>query len=179
MIRLQDHPPLTLGLTLATGLGAIVFASVLLPSWIALPAAAHLGDPALPSLAFAQPDSRPLSDYAAIADRPLFNPNRQKDAPKPSPGSATLMPALSNYRLVGILISKDARLALVERRSSHQIVTLYAGDQLDGRHVDDVKGTGVSLSGPAGIEWLTIPKANGDPWFVRTLAATAQKQSGP
>jgi len=167
MRRLTDYPPLTLALAFAAGLGALVLATVLLPSWIVLPSEAHLPDPALPSLAFAQPDMRPFQDYAIIIDRPLFNPGRRRDAPPPTATPATLMPALSNYRLVGVLISKGARLALVERRSAHEILTLHAGDQLDGRQVDDIKGTGVSLSGPSGNEWLTIPKANGDPWPLR------------
>jgi hypothetical protein len=180
MTRVQDTPPLTLALALATGLGMFVLATVLLPAWITVPSEElHLINPAIPLLAFARSDPRSLSDYASIVDRPLFNPGRRKDAPLPTATAAPLMPALSSYRLVGLMISKDARLALVERRTAHQIVTLHAGDQLDGRHVEDIKGTGVYLSGPSGNEWLTIPKANGDPWPVRTLAPSPQKAGSP
>lgn len=178
MTRLTDYPPLTLALAFTAGLGTLVLTTVLLPSWVVLPSDAHLPDPAMPSLTFAQPDKRPFQDYTTIIDHPLFNPGRQKDAPPPSATPATLMPALSNYRLVGVLISKGARLALVERRSAHEIVTLHAGDILDGRHVDDIKGTGVSLSGPSGNEWLTIPKANGDAWPLRT-AEPSRKAGNP
>jgi len=104
MTRLTDYPPLTLALAFAAGLGALVLATVLLPSWIVLPSEAHLPDPALPSLAFAQPDMRPFQDYAIIIDRPLFNRALRGTYP---PGS-TVKPVIALAGLAYHAIDPDA-----------------------------------------------------------------------
>jgi len=179
MTRIASFPPVTFTLAFMAFLSALVLASALLPSWVSLPPARRTPDPMLGSLAFANRDTRPLATYATIVDRPLFNPNRQKDPSAPAPGSkvASALPALASYRLVGLLISKDARLALVERRADQRIVTLHAGDVLDGRHVQDIEASGVAFNGPSGNERLTIPKANGDPWPIRSSSSVLNSKA--
>lgn len=111
----------------------------------------------LRAVALPASDRRPLADYAATVEKPLFNPGRRKDAPVTSAAPAEL-PPLFFYRVVGVVIAAESRFALVERKAESEVVTLHVGDDLDGRHVDDIRRDGIVLSGPAGRELLAIPR---------------------
>jgi hypothetical protein len=102
------------------------------------------------ALALPPPDRRPLTEYAAIWEKPLFRLAHDRDAAAPG----ALRP-LSDYRLVGVVIAKDAKFALIERSDSRQVVTLHIGDDLDGRRVDDIRMGGVLLGG---TEFLPMPR---------------------
>lgn len=161
MMRLGTFPPLTIALAAAAGAGLLALILVLAPSIVFAPHAAA-GIRPLRAIALPPADARPFEDYAAIAAKPLFNPARQKDPlPPPEGEEKDVLPPLSDYRLVGIVIARESKLALVERRAAKQVVTLHTGDDLDGRRVDDIRPNGVVLSGGAAPELLAIPKADG------------------
>ncbi len=165
MTRLASHHPLTIALSAlaATGLIASIFTA--LPSLVWTSGSARAAGPPI-RVAIPQIVQRPYEYYAAITDRPLFNPGRQKDPSPPSAAALAQLPPLDTYRLVGIVISKEIKLALVERKAAQQIVTLHQGDMLDGRRVDDIRNTGLELSGASGAEILSMPRAKTGAWSI-------------
>lgn len=161
MKRLGDFPPLTIALGAATGCGALALLAVLLPATLFFRDApsANIATPRLAALP--PPDTRPFEDYDQVFERSLFNPGRQADPKPPADAAKSQMPALSDYRLVGIVLMKGVKLGLVERRSTKQVVTVHPGDALDGRRVDDISADGIRLSGGAAPELLAMPRVNG------------------
>lgn len=139
---------------IAAGSAAVLAA--LLPS----PALPPRGKDAPPRAAVLPPtDRRPLEAYAAIWQKPLFNRDRQgMEKPPSSLAREEGLRPLSDYRLVGVVIAKDVKFALVERSDSKQVVTLHLGDDLDGRRVDDIRIGGIVLNGS---EFLPMPHPPG------------------
>jgi hypothetical protein len=161
MTRLGELPPVTIVLGTAAGFGILAFLAALLPATLFVrdTVSAKSAVPNVSSLPMA--DIRPFEDYKEIFAKPVFNPGRQADPQPPAEAAKNQLPALSDYRLVGIVIMKDTKLGLVERRSSKQVVTVHPGDALDGRRVDDVTQDGIHLSGGATRELLAMPRVNG------------------
>lgn len=161
MMRMADIPALTMTLAVAAGCGALSLLGVLLPSIVIAGGEGSRTSMARLVVALPQDDARPFEAYAAIQDRPLFNPQRQKDPVLPPQGARSALPPLSEYRLVGLVMMKDVRFGLVERRSTKQVVTLRPGDDFEGRHVDAIKEGGVVFSGAGTAELLAMPKVGG------------------
>ncbi len=139
----------------ASGLLALV--SVCLPSLV-------FYDSPPPEAEIAKPSKvvvAPLGNYAAIVWRPLFNNDRRRDAPPPPPAppKPPAPPTANNYQLVGIILSSNLRMALVERRADAQVAHLHIGDMLDGWTVKTIDASGVQLDGPSSTTELTIPRA--------------------
>lgn len=155
MTRLTAFPTATLLLGAFAITGALALGASLLPSFVLVRAPAVSAntkineDIALPVLA--------VADYSEIEKRPLFNPGRQKDAPKVAAGTQPL-PPLSAYRLVGIVTRSDLSIALVARTTSSEVLYLKAGDDLDGRLVFKIVPGAVQL-GTTGQERIVFPKA--------------------
>jgi hypothetical protein len=112
-------------------------------------------------------DLPPYESFTVIAERPLFDASRYGEGSSAGDGGP---PALSTYRLAGLVLSGSVRLALIERVPSKQVVTVHPGDTLDGRHVDDVRADGVHLSAGSDAAVLTAPKPKGSGWTVFTGA---------
>jgi general secretion pathway protein N len=77
-------------------------------------------------------------DYPAIAEHPLFYPSRKPWQPPPPPAPAPPPPVvaaapspLTNYFLVGVVLSDSMRSALV-RAQADKILTLSEGQEIDG-----------------------------------------------
>jgi hypothetical protein len=77
-------------------------------------------------------------DYPAIAEHPLFYPTRKPWQPPPAPPPAPPPPAvasapspLTNYFLVGVVVSDSMRSALVRAQAS-KILTLSEGQEIEG-----------------------------------------------
>lgn len=164
MTRLVDRSPATLALALAAGIGVLAFLAAVMPSVVSVPENAMPSAPPLRMVGLPAIDGRPFQEYATIADRPLFNAGRKKDNLPQSQAAAGNLPALSEYRLVGIVISKQSGLALIERRATKQVLSVHIGDSVGGRRVDQISAAGVDLSGPSGAERLAIPRAGAQPW---------------
>ena len=162
MTKLSDNSPLTLALAVAAAVCALALILVLVPSPVFAPDAnifSATGN--VPTLTRADLDQPPLSAYAAITERPLFNEGRKRDVAPVTVTSAGALPALTSYRLAGVVLSSGTRLALIERIAAKQIVTVKPGDMLDGRHVDDVEDGTVVFSSQGATETLTIPIVSG------------------
>ena len=105
----------------------------------------------------------PLETYAALTQRPLFNPGR---VPDPWPAATAAVAAVgagaagdvAQYTLVGIAGDARTRVALV-RKADGEVVTVKKGDMLDGWLVGAIDGRGVSISGGGRREILAIPRA--------------------
>ena len=175
MTAIAQHPPLTSGLLGFAAFGTLSLLLVLAPSLVLSPAAREeLPGPA-PRFTPGDLDEPALSTYAIIAEHPLFNARREKDAaPAPVPGTAPALPALSEYRLAGVVLSSSTKLALVERVASKQIVTLKPGDMLDGRKVDDIVDGSIVLSAAGASETLAIPHVDG--WSRTAIPAATATQ---
>lgn len=156
-IRPQDITPLFATALGLAGAGAVTLFLTIMPSGPAVPYVAEA--PSADSIPIEKPVglSLPsLSHYAVIAERPLFNRGRLKDVQLPLPSAAPPKPALpplSDYKLVGLLLSGEMQRALVARGSG-DVVTLKPGDNLDGRTVRAIAAKGVSLTGEGHEETL-------------------------
>ena len=161
MRSLTEHPPMTIALAALAACTTLALAAVLVPSTIFHGSAVSAEMPAARPLVLPLREKQPLEAYDVVFEKPLFNPGRQIDpAPVQEPAKSAL-PPLSDYRLVGLVLARGSRLALVERRSAKQVVTLHAGDELDGRRVESIGEDGVHVSGGAAPELLAIPRVNG------------------
>lgn len=136
--------------------GAFVLIAAILPSWVPVQS-----PPAAPSIAIPSPAPvSPLRTYVAIAARSLFNPDRRPDpAPLPASAAKPAAPSADSYQLVGILLSSELRLALVERRQGGEVLRLREGDTLDGWMVKTVSASGVELAQANTSAELTIAPA--------------------
>lgn len=84
----------------------------------------------------------PLSDYAELVERPLFNPNR-----RPLQAVAAVLvetPPLDTYSLVGVINDTQGRRALL-RDSQAQLWIVRAGENLQGWTVESVLPDQVTL----------------------------------
>lgn len=168
----RQHPPLTMATAGLACSGFIALAIVLMPSWVRLSEydAATILPPRLLFPETVRQGS--FKDFAAIVDRSLFNFDRRKDpVPQALGAGKPQLPSLDGYRLVGVIVTADQGVALVERRATNSVVKLKAGDNLDGRTVKDITAAGVTFSGSSAIEILSIPKAAG----VHFTSTAAQK----
>jgi hypothetical protein len=159
----------------ASGLLALV--AVFLPSVVFYDSPSAEAEIARPSR-IAVP---PLSNYAAIVWRPLFNDDRRRDLPPPPPAppKPPAPPSAENYQLVGIILSSELRMALVQRRSDAFVARLHVGDTLDGWTVKTIDASGVQLGSPSSTTELIIPRAaqQSPPKSANTtVAATHQSQ---
>ena len=106
----------------------------------------------------------PLARFDDILAHPLLNADRKPDpvAAVPQDGtkgsSGPALGDLGQYRLVGIAGDSVTRLALV-RKTGGGLITLRAGDRLEGWTVAAISSKGISISGGGRKEFLTIPRA--------------------
>jgi len=73
--------------------------------------------------------------YAAIAEHPLFYPSRMPWVPPPPPRPEPVSTApspLTNYALVGVIVSGHTRSALIRPPGANKTITLGEGQELDG-----------------------------------------------
>jgi len=88
----------------------------------------------------ADPVTAVVPAYPAIAEHPLFYATRQPWAPPPPPATppAPQAPApaaphpLQKYQLVGVVIGKGTRAALLKPSDGSKTVTISEGEQLSG-----------------------------------------------
>lgn len=161
-MNLSGRPPLlTMISAFAATVGLIALIMVLLPTAIFGSGApvSSVTPPHVPSIA--QLDLPAFEAFNDIIDRPVFNPGRAPDPQPPAEAAKSALPALSDYKLVGLVLTKGTKIALVERRQAKQIVTLHPGDEIDGRHVEDIGSDGVHLSGGPVRELLSMPRIAG------------------
>jgi len=117
---------------------ATLFAALSIGPW--LPSAANPA-PAEPEIAAPPSLSEipPLSHFAAISERPLFQPSRQPPAAE-RPAPAAPLGIEARYRVVGLIIAGPSRRALL--MSADRKLEVGEGDNLDGWRVDVANMTG-------------------------------------
>jgi hypothetical protein len=88
------------------------------------------GDAAHPSTVHAPPTFSlpPLQNFAAVAERPLFMPDRQPPAQARAQGTG----AWSTLSLAGVIVTPDARQALIAHGQPPAIAHLQEGQSVDG-----------------------------------------------
>lgn len=104
-----------------------------------VPARQILAEAALPA-ARALP---PLASFSAIDARPLFAPDR-KALPPPEEQTATLAPP-TQLSLIGVIIDKTHRLALIRSPSASIEVSVSVGESIEGWTVAAVEPDRVVL----------------------------------
>jgi len=154
-------PPLMAVSAAGAAMGLLALLLVLLPATLFSGGAATTSVtlPREPKLAAVE--IPPFREFEDVIDRPLFNPARAPDPLPPAQAAKSALPALADYRLVGIVLMKGTKLALVERKQAKQVVTLHPGDELDGRRVENIGSDGVELSGGPVRELLAMPRISG------------------
>ena len=87
---------------------------------------------------------RPVEDFDAILERPLFSPNRRPPAiealESPPPNSDV------TFTLKGILIDEDVRIALFRAQRNKKILRLREGDMIEGWTLVRIERHSVSLA---------------------------------
>ena len=79
--------------------------------------------------------------YPEIAERPLFYPSRKAWAPPPPPPApvvSTAPPPLTDYALVGVILSGNTRSALIRTPGGSKTITLGEGQELQGWKLQEI-----------------------------------------
>jgi hypothetical protein len=100
--------------------------------------------------------------YADIAARPLFYPSRKPWMPPPPPPAPVAAPAapppLTNYALVGVVVSGDTRTALIRPPGARTTIMLAEGQDLAGWKLQEITRTRLRFAaGDASYE-MNFPK---------------------
>jgi len=170
-MTLSNKNPLVLGAMTLLGLSLAVLGAVLLPSLVFVGGITPEAPIDSARFAVSRQNTEPLANYTAIASQSLFNEGRRPDPLPPPPAPAKpALPGVETYRLVGLILSPDLRIALVERGG--EVMHLHSGDPLDGWTVQSVEAEGVKLAAQNTTVELKIPKA-----AARQPAASDTKQA--
>jgi len=137
---LADHPAMALGWRMAAvAVGAtLVMHVVTMPPPDPLSLAELRRSTTAPTGAAPapKPNSTPFdATYPAINAHPVFYPSRTPWKPPPPPRREPVVappPSLTSYSLVGVVISGDARRALIKPRNENKTVLLAEGQELKG-----------------------------------------------
>ena len=86
---------------------------------------------------------RPIEDFYAILERPIFSPSR-----RPPAIEALEAPPDSDvtFTLKGIMIDEDVRIALFRAKSNKKILRLREGDKIEGWTLVRIERDSVSLA---------------------------------
>jgi hypothetical protein len=157
--------PLVKASAVFAGVAFLVLMAVAAPSVVIAdaPQSDTTIDPALMRVARSRP--LPLANYTIVVAEPLFNEGRRADPlpPPPAPPKPPPLPGVESYRLAGLVLSPEVRLALVSRPQGGELVRLHPGDLLDGWTVEAVDATGVTLSGQGITAHMKVTRAPQNP----------------
>lgn len=85
------------------------------------------------------------ASFADFAERPLFYPSRKPwtppppPPPPPAPAPVAKAPSpLTNYALVGVIVSGDQRSALIRPPGNKKVITITEGDDLAGWKLQEI-----------------------------------------
>lgn len=174
MTFLPQQSPLNLGLAAFAGTGLCLLVVVTAPSWVRLEGYDRSNISPLLIIPPKPLRQGPFEGFAPIIEHPLFNSDRAKDPALP-PLSQLQLPSLDSYRLVGVVVSADKSVALVERLSTKTVLELKEGDDLDGRTIQYVTESGLTFLGSD--ETLAMPKVTGAAFVSPDAAAPSANNS--
>ena len=164
----KAHPVAALAWRFAIMVAA---AMVLVHAWNFVPQRSGPDD-AAPRPANAAPDGAATDDHAAIdkaasaavAERPLFYPSRTPWAPPPppppappTPPVAKAPPPLTNYALVGVIVSGDTRSALIRPPGAKKIITIGEGEELAGWKLQEITRARLRFAAGAASYEMNFP----------------------
>lgn len=101
------------------------------------------------------------TSFAAIAERPLFYPSRMPWAPPapPEPPPVSTAPSpLTNYALVGVVVSGETRSALIRPPGATKAITLAEGQELGGWTLQEITRTRLRFAAGDASYDMTFPK---------------------
>jgi hypothetical protein len=124
--------PLAWRSLLVLGLAIVALAQLVWPG--ELPRRPPTPAAAPPAASGGGPETPPRTVYAAIAQHPLFDPTRSPYvAPKvPEPPAVPTLSPLREYGLLGIVIGKGTRIALLKPPANAKTVIATEGQAIDG-----------------------------------------------
>ncbi|NOT41702.1 MAG: hypothetical protein HOP13_14530 [Alphaproteobacteria bacterium] len=151
-------------LWIVAGMGVAALSAALLPSPLRLfdlfeePAVVEVRKP--PALKMRE--MPPVTAFADIAARPIFNAGRKPDPMTRTVASAPAVTGgdpgeLSGFRVVGIVADSVTQRAIVERNGAPSM-KVAPGDRLAGWRIDRIDAAGVMVSKDARSVRLGIPK---------------------
>jgi hypothetical protein len=144
-----------------------VAAATLLLSWTIAPARSDFAG-RVPGIAH-PPAAEPAGEaavagkgaYPEIAARPLFYPSRTPWAPPPPPTPKPVSTAptpLTNYGLIGVIVSGDARSALIRPSGANKTITIAEGQQLGGWTLQKITRTSLQFAAGDARYEMTLQK---------------------
>jgi hypothetical protein len=155
-----NRNPLVLGSLILLGVSALTLIAVLLPSLVFVEGQTSELQIDASRFSSPRPHTELLTDYTVVASQSLFNKGRLSDPLPLAQGPAKpALPSADTYRLVGLILSPELRIALVERTASGDVLHLHPGDAVDGWTVRSVEAAGVTLAAQNATAELKIPKA--------------------
>ena len=149
-----------LRLTPALAVIVALLAALLVALWLGLGRGVHWDAPhaaaPLPSSARAAalPPPTPLQRYAAVWQKPLFNPDRQPVV------RAAAGDAVGDLALTGIILTRDVRMALVHDRANQRDLQIVQGRSTpDGSWtLREVRARSAVFDAPGGRVDLKLPR---------------------
>ncbi|WP_048863293.1 hypothetical protein, partial [Acidisphaera rubrifaciens] len=99
--------------------------------------------------------------YPAIAEHPLFYPSRTPWTPPPPPPPAPAAPArspLTDYVLVGVIVSGQARSALIRPPGTAKIIRLAEGQDLAGWKLEEITRNQLRFAAGGSTYDMTFPR---------------------
>ncbi|MFE0759004.1 hypothetical protein ACFW16_33910 [Inquilinus sp. NPDC058860] len=96
------------------------------------------------------PTRRPAPPAPPVAEAPPPVPEAPPEPPPPPPVDRT------DYALVGIVSGRGGVLAILRPRAGGPAVTVRAGDDIGGWHVETISDTSIHLTGGADERWMRL-----------------------
>jgi hypothetical protein len=102
-----------------------------------------------------------LGAYTDIAAHPLFFPARAPWVPPPPPAPVVVSkapPPLTNYALVGVVVSGDTRTALIRPPGGRKTIMLAEGQDLAGWTLQEITSAGLRFAAGTASYDMNFPK---------------------
>jgi len=152
-------------LGLSAMLGAVLaFELMVGPFFVPEPPSVSLGSKTAVVSPSAPPPAQPdISAFSEIVARPLFAQTRRPVPPKAEVKVAENAPKPETFDLIGVVISKDGRMALLRTLSTSEVTRAVEGQNVGGWKVSDIKPTQVVLRHGDDSEVIKINDAAAPP----------------
>jgi type II secretory pathway component PulC len=86
-----------------------------------------------------------ISTFSEFVSRPLFTPTRRPPPTKTEPNIARTAPKPENLQLIGVIISEDERMALLQTLTTGDVTRAVEGQTVGGWEVHAIKPAQVVL----------------------------------
>jgi hypothetical protein len=107
----------------------------------------------------APPENPPINKFSEFIARPLFAPSRRPPPPKTDSNSTVEVSKPESFDLVGVIISADERMALLQTLGTGEVMRAVEGQTVGGWKVQAIKPTEVELKRGNASELIKINDA--------------------